>query len=55
MYLQYTAEYTAAVNTLVFPDAEELEAPDPENCAQFELWKLDIKEHRTKLQEYSNL
>ena len=54
MYSQYTAEFTAAVYTLVFPDPEELEAPDPENHVQFELWKLDIKEHRAKIQEYSN-
>ena len=54
MYLQYTAELTAAFNTLVFPDPEEPEAPDPKNHVQFELWRLDIKEHRAKIQEYSN-
>ena len=37
MYLQYTAKFTAAVNTLIFPDPEEPEAPDPKNHVQFEL------------------
>ena len=54
MYLQYPAKFAAAVNTLIFPDPEEPDAPDPKNHVQFELWKLDTKEHRPKMKEYSN-
>ena len=28
--------------------------PDPANQLKFEIWKLDIKEPRVKVQEYSN-
>jgi hypothetical protein len=29
-------------------------APHPVNVLAFEMWKLEIKEHRVKQQEYSN-
>ena len=54
MYLKYSAKFTAAVNTLIFLDPEEPEAQDPKNHDQVELWKLDIKEHKAQMQEYSN-
>jgi hypothetical protein len=28
--------------------------PDPANPIEFEMWKLEVKEHRIKEQEYSN-
>jgi hypothetical protein len=28
--------------------------PDPTNPVEFEMWKLEVKEHRIKEQEYSN-
>ena len=40
--------------TLELDDPVTPPNPDPTNQLQFELWKLDIKEHRTKIQEYSN-
>ena len=53
-YTKFTYEFTNAVIKLELDDPEAPPDPDPTNQLQFEIWKLDIKEHRTKLQEYSN-
>jgi hypothetical protein len=53
-YKKYTAEFTEAVRTLVLDDPIELGAPDPTDVAEFEVWKLDIRDHRAKAQEYEN-
>ena len=52
-YTKFTHEFTNAVMTLELDDPVTPPNPDPTNQLQFELWKLDIKEHRTKIQEYS--
>ena len=39
---------------MILDDPEAPPDPDSTNQLQFEIWKLDIKEHFTKLQEYSN-
>ena len=42
------------MNSLTLKDPEVLVVLDPTNQALFKLWKLNIKEHRTKVQEYAN-
>jgi hypothetical protein len=53
-YTKFTSEFINAVNDLELDDPEEPANPDPRNQIEFELWKLDIKEHRLKMQEYAN-
>ena len=54
VYTKYTADFTAAVDTLELTDPEEPPAPDPANLVEFERWKYEYKEHMNKLQEYTN-
>ena len=54
VYTKYTADFTAAVETLELTDPEEPAAPDPANLIAFERWKYEYKEHKNKLQEYTN-
>ena len=54
VYTKYTADFTAAVGTLELTDPEEPAAPDPVNLIAFERWKYEYKEHKNKLQEYTN-
>ena len=54
MYMKYTAEFTQTVRDLELADLTAPENSDPENVVAFEMWKLDIKAHRIKEQEYSN-
>ena len=54
MYTKYTAEFTQAVRDLELDDPTAPENPDPGDTLAFEVWKLDIKEHQIKGQEYSN-
>ena len=53
-YRKYTAEFTEAIRTLVLTDPTVPDAPDPTDVAEFEVWKLDIRDHRAKSQEYEN-
>lgn len=53
-YTKYTAELTQAVRDLVLTDPMAPVNPDPANVIAFELWKIEIKEHRMKQQEYAN-
>jgi hypothetical protein len=52
MYMKYTAEFTQAVRDLELMMPTAPDDPDPTNTIKFEMWKLDIKEHRVKEQEY---
>ena len=54
VYTKYTADFTAAVDTLELTDPEEPPAPDPANLIAFEQWKYEYKEHMNKVQEYTN-
>ena len=54
VYTKYTADFTAAVDTLELTDPEEPPAPDPANLIAFERWKYEYKEHMNKVQEYTN-
>jgi len=53
-YTKYTSEFTQAVKDLELADPTQPEDPDPAQVLQLEVWKLDIKEHRIKVQEYEN-
>ena len=53
-YTKYTAEFTQAVRDLELADPPAPAAPDPTNVVGFEMWKLDIKDHRAKQLAYSN-
>jgi hypothetical protein len=53
-YTKFTSEFITAVMELELDDPEAPDNPDPRDQVGFELWKLDIKEHRLKLQEYAN-
>ena len=53
-YPKYTADLTAAVDTLELTDPEEPAAPDPANLVAFERWKYVYKEYMMKMQEYTN-
>ena len=54
-YTKFTAELTQAVRDvdLVAPTAAPAK-PDPTNPIAFEIWMLEVKDHRMKEQEYSN-
>ena len=54
MYTKYTAEFTQAVRDLELDAPTAPENPEPNDALAFEVWKLDIKEHRVKEQEYTN-
>ena len=51
-YNKYARHFTARVQMLTLADPVEPAAPDPTNLAQFKMWKLDIKDHCLKLQEF---
>ena len=53
-YPKYTADFTAAVDTLELTGPEEPPAPDPANLVAFERWKYMYKEYMMKMQEYTN-
>jgi hypothetical protein len=53
-YTKYTAEFMQAVQDLKLVDPTPPVNPDPANPIVFEMWKLEVKEHRIKEQEYSN-
>jgi hypothetical protein len=53
-YTKYTAEFTQAVRDLELVVPMPPANPDPNNPIAFEMWKLEVKEHRVKEQEYSN-
>ena len=54
VYTKYTADFTAAVDTLDLADPIEPPAPDPANQVAFERWKYVYKEYMNKVQEYTN-
>ena len=53
-YNRFTSEFTDGVIKLELNDPDIPANPDPTNQLEFEIWKLDIKEHRIRIQEYSN-
>ncbi len=53
-YTKYTTEFINAVTNLELDDPEQPMAPNPGDQIAFELWKLDIKDYRTKMQEFAN-
>ena len=53
-YPKYTANFTAAVDTLELTDPEEPAAPDPAILVAFERWKYVYKEYMMKIQEFTN-
>jgi hypothetical protein len=53
-YPKFTSQFTTAIETLVLDDPVAPPDPDPTNALQMELWKLDVKEYRQKLSEYTS-
>ena len=53
-YTRYTSEFTEAVKELRLTDPVEPTNPDPTNPIAFELWKIEIREYKTKVQEFNN-
>jgi hypothetical protein len=53
-YTKYTADFIDAVEQLQLTDPTPPVNPDPTNAIAFKTWMLDIKEHRSKMQEYEN-
>ena len=53
-YMKYTADFTAAVDTLDLADSVEPPAPNPGDQVAFEWWKYVYKEYMIKMQEYMN-
>ena len=53
-YPKYTADFTAAVDSLELTNPEEPPAPDSANLVAFERWKYVYKEYMMKMQEYTN-
>ena len=53
-YTKYTSDFTQAMNTLTLHDPVAPANPAQGDVVAFELWKLDIKDHRDKVKEYSN-
>ena len=53
-FTKYPGDFTAAKETLELDDPDEPNDPDPNDQVAFEHWKLNIKDHRTKMQEYAN-
>ena len=43
-----------ALENLVLNDPAKPVPPEPANQVEFEQWKLNIKEHKEKVQEYLN-
>ena len=44
-YMKYTSDFTRALEDLVLTDPVKPVPPNPANQVEFELWKLNIKEH----------
>ena len=53
-YTKYTLDFTEVVNKLELVDPIPPQPPLAQDIVAFEIWKLDIKEHRNKAQEYKN-
>jgi hypothetical protein len=53
-YNKFTSEFINAVMILELDNPQAPPKPEPLNQLEFELWKLDIKEHLMKILEYSN-
>ncbi len=53
-YPKYKTEFMTAIVNLELDDPEQPPNPDPTDQIAFELWKLDIKDHRAKVEEYAN-
>lgn len=53
-YTKYTGAFMMAVCDLYLADPTRPTDPDPTNVLQVELWRLAIKEHQLKVQEFKN-
>ncbi len=53
-YTKYMAEFIQAVWDIALADLEPQDDPQQSDNIGFELWKLENKDHQTKVQEYSN-
>jgi hypothetical protein len=53
-YTKYTTDLVQAVEDLVIQDPVAPADPDLANQLAFEVWKMELKEHREKVQHYTN-
>jgi hypothetical protein len=53
-YTKYTSQFMQAVRDLELVTPTAPTAPNAADLLAFELWKLDVREHRLKTQEYDN-
>jgi hypothetical protein len=53
-YDKCTAEFMQAVEDLTLADPAPPIDPDPGNALAVELWKIQVKEHHEKMQQYEN-
>ena len=53
-YKSFTTELMEGFNTLALGDPTPPTRPADGNMVDFELWKLDVKDYRTKIQEFAN-
>ena len=53
-YTKYTADLVQAVEDLVIQDPVAPADPDLANQLAVEVWKMELKEHREKVQHYTN-
>jgi hypothetical protein len=53
-YAKFTADFVQAVQDLALVDPTPPANPDPTNQLAVELWKVELKEHREKVQQYQN-
>jgi hypothetical protein len=53
-YTKFTADFVQSVEDLALADPVAPANPDPANQLAVEIWKMELKEHREKIQHYQN-
>ena len=53
-YTKYTFDFTEGLKDLELDDPIEPMPLNPADQVAFKIWKLDIKDYQTRMQEYSN-
>jgi hypothetical protein len=53
-YTKFTGDLIQAVEDLSLDDPQAPTDPDPMNPLAVEIWKMELKEHQEKVQNYKN-
>jgi hypothetical protein len=53
-YTKFTGDLVQAVEDFSLDDPQAPTDPDPTNTLAVEIWKMELKEHREKVQHYEN-